>query len=215
MKKLFAIACFALLAASPVFADVTPPDQLAHEVSEKITSLIKTNRDAYTKDHKKLFAMVNEQLAPHFEFRKIAQQVIGPSWRSATEEQRTRFADEFRNLMVRTYGTALLKFTDQKIVYQPLKVADADRTAVVKSTIVRTGGAPPVAINYSFLKTDAGWKVYDVAIEGPSIVTTYQRVYAERLRQGGLDKLIETLAQENKNAEAGGASPTTTGGASQ
>jgi phospholipid transport system substrate-binding protein len=182
------------------------PDQTAREVTDKIIGLIKQNRDAYSKDYKKLYAMVNENLLPYFDFRKVAQQVLGPEWRRANDEQRKRFTEEFRDLLVRTYATALLKYTDEKIVYAPLKIAPGDRQTVVKSTIQRSGGAPPVAINYSFYKPEgSGWKIYDMAIEGPSVVTTYKGVYADRLHKQNLDQLIESLAQENKRAAAGGA----------
>jgi len=197
-RLMAALLCVATVSVS-AHAE-TMPDQTAREVTDKIIALIKANRDTYAKDYKKLYAMVDTNLLPHFDFRKVAQQVVGPTWRQASEEQRVRFTAEFRELMVRTYGTALLKYTDEEIVYLPLKIVPGDRTTVVRSQIKRSGGAPPIAINYSFIKQDAGWKVYDMAIEGPSIVTTYQRVYAERLQKGGLDALIASLAKENAQA---------------
>lgn len=207
MKRLMtAVATVLVLAPALPAAAETAPDQIAREVTDKIVALIKANRDAYARDFKKLYAMVDENLLPHFDFRKIAQQVLGPTWRSASAEQREKFTKEFRDLMVRTYGTALLKYTDEQIVYQPLRSGASDRIAVVRSTVQRSGGAPPIAINYSFFKTDSNWKVYDMSIEGPSIVTTYQRVYAERLQKDNLDAVIANLADENKRALSG-ASP--------
>ncbi len=206
MKRFIAAAmlAFTIVGATAVRAEALP-DQTAREVTDEIVKLIKANHDAYSKDYKKLYAMVDQNLLPHFDFRKMAQQVLGPAWRSASEEQRTRFTAEFRDLLVRTYATALLKYTNEEIVYQPLKLAAGDQIATVKSTIRRGGGAPPIAINYSFFHRDNGWKIYDMAIEGPSIVTTYQRVYSERLQKQSIDQLIETLAQENKRASAGSA----------
>jgi phospholipid transport system substrate-binding protein len=202
MKRLLTAVSLVIALTASAFAE-TLPDQTAREVTDKIIALIKSNRDTYSKDYKKLYAMVDQHLLPHFDFRKVAQQVLGPTWRSATAGQRDQFTAEFRELMVRTYGTALLKYTDEEIVYLPLKMVAGDRTTVVRSQIRRTGGAPPIAINYSFFKQDSEWKVYDMAIEGPSIVTTYQRVYAERLQKEGLDMLIANLAKENQQALAG------------
>lgn len=202
MKRLMAALLCVLMLPAGALAEKLP-DQTAREVTDKIIGLIKANRAVYAADYKKLYGMVDENLLPHFDFRKVAQQVVGPTWRQASEEQRARFTAEFRELLVRTYGTALLKYTDEEIVYLPLKIVPGDRTAVVRSQIKRSGGAPPIAINYSFFKNDAGWKVYDMAIEGPSIVTTYQRVYAERLQKEGLDALIASLAKENRQALVG------------
>jgi phospholipid transport system substrate-binding protein len=204
MKRLIAMTVFVLAGfLSATHADVPPPDQTAREVTDRIVKLIQDNREAYKKDYARLYAMVDENLLPHFDFRRVSQQVLGPAWRNASEEQRTRFTAEFRDLLVRTYATALLKYNDEKIVYQPLRIAPGDRTAIVRSTIHRTDGGPPVSINYSFYHRDGAWKIYDMAIEGPSVVTTYQRVYAERLGKQSLDELIEGLAQENKRALSG------------
>ncbi|HKQ30749.1 MAG TPA: ABC transporter substrate-binding protein [Burkholderiales bacterium] len=203
MMKRIVAALFVIAVSFPAFAEKLP-DQIAHEVTDKIIALIKTNRDAYAKDYRKLYQMVDENILPHFDFRKIAQQVLGPAWRNASPEQREKFTKEFRDLMVRTYGTALIKYTDEEIVYLPLKIPPGDRTAVVRSQI-RRSGAPSIAINYNFYKPDAEWKVYDMAIEGPSIVTTYQRVYAERLRKQDIDQLIAGMAQDNQRAAVGGA----------
>src|SRR6266566_3492686 len=169
MKRFVAVCVFlfAIASVAPTPAEIMP-DQTAHQVTDQIIGLIKANRDAYAADYQKLYAMVDQHILPNFDFRKMAQQVLGPVWRQATEEQRTRFTKEFRELLVRTYATALLKYTNETIDYLPLKIVPGDRIATVKSIVHRGGGAPTISINYSFYLADAGWKVYDMAIEGPS-----------------------------------------------
>jgi len=186
-----------------VFAAEVTPDQLSREVTDKIVVLLKANKNVYTKDHKKLYAMVDEHVLPNFDFRAMSRTVLGRYWRTASEEQRTRFTAEFRDLLVRTYATALLKYNDEKIVYLAFRLNPDDRTTTVKSEVRRTDGGPPIAINYSFYHTDAGWKVYDVTIEGASLVTTYQSTYAARVQHEGLDALIASLARDNKAAAEG------------
>lgn len=187
----------------PVYAADSPPDQIARDATDKIIGLLKSNKNAYAKNHQKLYAMVDEHVLPHFDFRAMSRTVLGRYWRSASEDQRTRFTSEFRDLLVRTYATALLKYNNEQIVYLPFRMSPGDRTATVKSEVRRTDGGPPIAINYSFYHTDAGWKVYDVTIEGASLVTTYQSTYAERVQREGLDALIASLAQDNKRESAG------------
>src|SRR6266566_716293 len=124
MKRLLAISVFLLMAfAGAAAVAETLPDQTAREVTDKIIGLIKQNRDAYSKDYKKLYAMVDETLLPLIDFRRISQQVLGPTWRTAADEQRNKFTAEFRDLLVRTYATALLKYNNEKIVYAPLKAS--------------------------------------------------------------------------------------------
>ena len=202
MKTIVFTVLFLVLAL-PAFADDTPPDQIARAATDKIIALLKENKNAYAKDHKKLYAMVDEHVLPHFDFRAMSRTVLGRYWRQATEEQRQRFVNEFRDLLVRTYATALLKYNNEQIVYLPFRASADDRIATVKSEVRRTDGGPPIAINYSFYHTNAGWKVYDVAIEGASLVTTYQSTYAEQIRRDGLDALIASLAKDNRVAAEG------------
>ena len=202
MKRIFSVLLF-LVVTLPLYADDAPPDRIAREATDKIIVLLKANKNAYVRDHKKLYAMVDEHVLPHFDFRAMSRTVLGRYWRSANEDQRQRFTTEFRNLLVRTYATALLKYNDEKIVYLPFRLNPGDRTAVVRSEVRRTDGGPPISINYSFYHTDAAWKVYDVTIEGASLVTTYQSTYSERVQREGLDALIAGLTQENQTAESG------------
>lgn len=202
MKK-FAFSVLSMVIALSVPAAEVAPDQLAREVTDKIVVLLKANKNLYTKDHKQLYAMVDEHVLPNFDFRAMSRTVLGRYWRTASEEQRARFTAEFRDLLVRTYATALLKYNDEKIVYLTFRLNPEDRTTTVKSEVRRTDGGPPIAINYSFYRTDAGWKVYDVTIEGASLVTTYQSTYSERVQREGLDALIARLAQDNKAAAEG------------
>lgn len=202
MKKIASSLLLMVFALSVLAAELMP-DQLAREVTDKIVVLLKANKNVYTKDHKKLYAMVDELVLPKFDFRAMSRTVLGRYWRTASEEQRKRFTAEFRDLLVRTYATSLLKYNDEKIVFLPFKQAPGDRTTTVKSEVRRTDGGPPIAINYSFYHTDAGWKVYDVTIEGASLVTTYQSAYAERVQREGLDALIASLTQDNKAAAEG------------
>lgn len=202
MKK-FASSVLSMVFALSVLAAEVAPDLLAREVTDKIVVLLKANKNVYTKDHKKLYAMVDEHVLPNFDFRAMSRTVLGRYWRTADEEQRARFTREFRDLLVRTYATALLKYNDETIVYLPFRLSPDDRTATVKSEVRRTDGGPPIAINYSFYRTDAGWKVYDVTIEGASLVTTYQSTYSARVQREGVNALIANLAQDNKAAAEG------------
>lgn len=202
MKRIISAVLFLALTL-PVYAADPPPDQIARDVTDKIIGLLKSNKGAYSKDHQKLYAMVDEHVLPHFDFTAMSRTVLGRYWRSASVDQRTHFTSEFRTLLVRTYATALLKYNNEQIVYLPFRMGPADRIATVRSEVHRTDGGPPIAINYSFYHTDRGWKVYDVTIEGASLVTTYQSTYAEQVQKEGLDALIASMASDNKQGSTG------------
>ena len=187
---------FAVLAA-----DAESPDQLVKKVSDRILQLIKANKEEYNRDPHKLYAMVDREVLPYFDFRVMSRSVLGRYWKDATYEQREKFVKEFRDLLVRTYATALLKYTNQELRILPFRASAEDKTVLVKSEIVQGGGAPNIAMNYSFYRSDEGWKIYDVAIEGVSLVTNYRSAYAEKVRAQGLDALISSLAEANRRGQ--------------
>ncbi len=176
------------------------PEELVRERTTKILELLKANREAYRKDRAQLYAMVDEHILPYFDFRVMARSVLGRYWREASEHQRTRFTTAFRDQLVRTYATALLKYTNEEIVYLPFAGKPTDRTALVRTEVHRTGGAPPVPIHYGFYRSPDGWKVYDVTVEGVSLVTNYREIYAETIRKEGLEALIASLERSNREA---------------
>ncbi len=199
MKRRVILLTLLLGFAVGVAYAASAPNQLVHERTDKIIALLKANKDTYTKEHKKLYAMVQEQVLPYFDFRAMSRLVLGKHWREASDTQRDRFANEFRDLLVRTYATALLKYTNEKVVYLPFRSSPDDKTVVVKTEVKPGGGGPVVQIHYSVYLTDNAWKVFDVTIEGVSLVTTYRGAYAEKIKNQGLDALIAGMAKSDKD----------------
>jgi phospholipid transport system substrate-binding protein len=203
MRRLFLVVSGWLLAVGLSYAQTAtmPPDQLVKTTTERILQLIKENRVEYQRDQQKLYAMVDREVLPHFDFRAMSRQVLAQNWRTATQEQQERFVKEFRDLLVRTYATALLKYNDEEVRYHPLRASPEDKQVLVRTEIIQKGGAQPVPINYSFFRTDAGWKVYDVSVAGVSLVTNYRGAYADRVRTQGLDALINSMAEANRRGQ--------------
>jgi len=185
--------------AAPAWA-VSGPEELVRETSEQVLSRLRADRDELQKSPAKIYGLIEEFVLPHFDFPRMSRLVLGKHWRGASEEQRTRFTEEFRNLLVRTYGTALLQYTDQKIRYLPLR-AEANATDVSVDTEIVQPQGPPIAVQYSLALTDGSWKVYDVVIEGVSLVINYRGSFGDLARDKGLDALIESLAKKNRKGE--------------
>jgi phospholipid transport system substrate-binding protein len=181
-------------------AAVPSPDHIVRENTDKILSLIKTEREVYSRDYAKLYAMVDQYVLPHFDFRKMAQLVLGVHWRQASDAQKDQFTQEFRDLLVRTYATVLLKYNDEKVTYLPFKLVPEERTQLVRVEVQPSAGGPAIPINYNFYQAKPGeaWRVYDVTVDGVSLVTNYRATYAERVKKEGLDGLIAALAKDNK-----------------
>ena len=102
-------------------------------------------------------------------------------------------------LLVRTYTTAFTEYANWKIRYLPLDEA-SDKKALVKTEILQSGGQP-VAVNYRMVREGTDWKVYDVLIEGISLLQNYRSSFTEEIaRTGSLDQLIGHLAERNATA---------------
>ena len=176
------------------------PDELVKRTAEDVLTIVKADKDMQAGNQEKLFALAQEKILPNFNFDKISRLVLGKNWTKASSEQKTAFQSEFKSLLIRTYATALSKYKNQTIEYAPLRMTDGAANASVKTSIVQSGGQP-IAVNYSLEKqADATWKVYDIVIEGVSLVTNYRGQFAQEIRQNGLDSLIKKLADKNKAA---------------
>lgn len=213
MKRFGVLLAVVLGIAMPAAGADVPPDQLVRERTGRIIELLKANKDAYARDHKKLYAMVNEQVLPYFDFRAMSRLVLGRHWREASDDQRERFTTEFRDLLVRTYATALLKYTNEQVLYLPFRSSPGEKTATVKTEVKQAGGGPNIPIHYSFYLTDASWKVFDVTIDGVSLVTTYRGTYAEKIKNEGMDALIAGMKKTEKEDAIGKARSQKPGGA--
>ncbi len=181
-------------------SEIRLPDKVVSETTAQIIDLLKANRDAYTEDHEKLYAMVHQHIAPLFDFKVITKLVLARHYKKASAEQRVQFADGFRDRLIRTYATALLKYQDEEFVFHPLSAKPEDRRVIIKTEFKRRDGGPNVSVNFRFFKGKNDWKAYDVSIEGVSMVTNYRSVYASQIKREGLDAVIEKLSQANKQA---------------
>lgn len=173
------------------------PQQLVKDTADSVTARVKAERELLRKDSARLHQLVDELIIPHFDFARMSQWVLGKYWRSSDEAQRARFVDEFQQLLIRTYATALLEYADREIHYLPVR-ADDQATVVTVRTEVEQPGSSVVPINYRMHIKDNEWKVVDVSVDGVSLVSTYRASFASEIRKSGIDGLIESL--ETKNA---------------
>ncbi|MCL4800788.1 MAG: ABC transporter substrate-binding protein [Burkholderiales bacterium] len=185
---------------APASAQSEPPDTLVQRVAGEVLEIVKRDKDIQAGDRQKVIALVEERVLPHFDFERMTALAMGINWRKASAEQRSRLVDEFRTLLVRTYSTALTNYRDQTIEYRPLRAQPGDTDVTVRSQ-VRQAGTEPIGIDYSLAKTDAGWKVYDVTVAGVSLVTTYRETFAQEVRKAGVDGLIKTLGEKNRQLQ--------------
>jgi phospholipid transport system substrate-binding protein len=178
-------------------ADLSAPDALARSVTDEVLRIIRADKEVQAGNQKKVVEVIETKVAPHFEFTSMTRLALGRNWSQASAEQKKALTQEFRMLLVRTYTTAFTQYKDQVIEYRPLRLAPDETDVVVKSIIKQSSGQP-VTVDYRMEKTAGGWKVYDVKIEGISLVENYRGTFNSEVQRGGIDGLIKTLGDKNR-----------------
>ena len=182
------------------FAQDATPDELVRKSTTEVLGMLKADKELAAGDPAKVEKLANEKILPYFNFQRMTQLAVGRSWREATDSQKTALIDEFRRLLVRTYSASLSQFKNQNIDVKPLKLTPSDTEVVVK-TLIAQPGAQSIPIDYSMEKTKDGWKVFDVLIDGVSLVTNYRSSFSTEIKNSGIDGLVKSLADRNaKNA---------------
>jgi phospholipid transport system substrate-binding protein len=177
-------------------AQAEDAQQLVVTTSQQVLGALARERELLGREPGRIYQLVEQYVLPHFDFARMSQWALGRHWRTATPEQQARLVVEFRTLLVRTYATALLEYSGQDVSFLPLRSA-LDATDVTVRTSVRRPGGTTVPINYSLYLQGDAWKVYDVTIDGISLVSNYRTSFANEVQQRGLDGLIQRLIERN------------------
>jgi len=186
-----------LLLSAVAFA-AQPPQELVQQTTEKMLSKLRAEHTVIEQHPERIYELVNQIVLPHFDFERMSSWVLGKNWRAASPAQRQKFVEEFRTLLVRTYAKSLASYSNQKVSYLPMRASPQDTEVKVRTEVEQPGGLP-IPIDYDlYLNKDGEWKVYDVTIDGVSLVTNYRTTFATQVRQNGLDKLIATLSDRNR-----------------
>ena len=202
LKQFWLLALASTLLFSPLQAEPTPPNILLETASREMISAINANHEKIKTDPSIVNGLVEEILMPHIDFIAASQWVLGKYWRSASKEQKLEFIRQFRTLLLRFYSTALSEYLttntvkEDMFVFLPLRGDTANKQVTVTSEIHAPSGSI-IPVKYNMHLTNRGWKVYDVSIEGVSMVTTYRTSFAAEIKQKGLDGLIASLTAQN------------------
>ena len=142
-------------------------------------------------------------MLPYIDFEEATRLAVGRAWAKATPEQKKKLVSEFRNMLVRTYSNAIGEYQGQTLKVLPSRGKQDPQDTTVRTQFVRAG-APPLPIDFQMRKADSTWKVYDIAVEGVSLVLTYRSEFDAVVKQDGIDGLLKRLAQKNTPAAIGG-----------
>jgi phospholipid transport system substrate-binding protein len=193
----FALLLLSALSAPFSLAEDVAPDALLKTVTVEVIAIIRQDKDIQAGNPVKVAEVVETRILPLFDFTRMTQLAVARNWRTATPEQQKALTKEFRTLLVRTYSTALSSYRDQVIEFKPLRAASGATEVTVRS-VMKQPGMEPLAMDYDMEKLTADWKVYDIKIDGISLITTYRETFAGKVRDGGVEGLIKSLTDKNR-----------------
>ena len=195
MKPLALVLSFLL--SIPAFAqEIVGPEELVKKVTADVLDSVKSDKQLQAGDRKKALAMAEQKIIPHVDFREAALLATGKSWHTATTAQQTQIVNEFRSMLVRIYSNAIDVYRGQTMRVLPVRLAPGAAEVTVRNQYL-SQGRPPVPVEYAMKKTPEGWKIYDISVEGVSLVLTYRAEFESITRVSGIAGLIKRLQEKN------------------
>ncbi len=203
LKSIFTILGLGLFLFAPgVQADIESPVALLERTSEQVLKILREEHETLVNDPERVYQIVDQYILPHLDEVTMAKLALGKNWRKASREQKLAFIEEFKHLLIKTYSKSLTEFRDQKIRYFPVKLAPDTRKTSVKAEVIQPGG-PSIPLAYRMRVKNNAWKVYDIKVDGVSLVTSYRGTFTQEVRKSGIDGLLKYLRDKNHELDSG------------
>ncbi len=193
MRQLMTALLTTLVLATSAHAST--PNALIEESIALLTEKLDGRKEELAADRKALYALIDEILLPRFDRRFAAQAVLAKHWRTASDEQKSRFIEAFYQALVRRYADGVLEFDPDKIKVLPYRGDETKKRTKVRTTIALDDGSK-AAVDYDLVKRENGWLVFNVVIEGVSYVRNYRAELDAEIRSSSLDAVIARLEGE-------------------
>jgi phospholipid transport system substrate-binding protein len=178
------------------------PEALVKQISGEVIDAAKADKAIQAGDVSRITALVDAKVMPSVNFEVMTRSAVGPQWRSATPEQRTKLQTEFKTLLLRVYSGALTQIKDQTVEITRTQPVQGSTQVVVQSEV--RGKGEPIKLDYRMDKDKdvEAWKIIDVNVGGIWLVQSYRSQFGQVLSGGGIDALITRLVEQNKAAKS-------------
>lgn len=176
------------------------PIAMLKGVTGRVMNALKTNRSDYQSNPNRLYTLVNDLIIPYADFAEMSRWVVGRNaWNAASDSTKKAFSDALKNLVIRTYARSLLNYTDQTIEFMPLRQPVEGKARTIVSSIIRDGGKGNLRLDYRLVREGNSWKVYDIVIEGISLMQGYRAQFEDEVQQGGVEAALQKIRQQKGN----------------
>lgn len=175
------------------------PVELLETVTDQVLEIVRQDPEILG-DKTRLRGLARELILPHIDFETLSRWVLGKYWRQATGDQRTRFIAQFREMLMNSYLRSVTGYRDNTVRFQQ-RPGQPDGRALVDADISQPNG-PPIRAEFRMHRVESQWLIYDVAVEGISLVATHRSSFAREISTNGIDSLLSRLEEMNAKDEA-------------
>jgi phospholipid transport system substrate-binding protein len=187
-----------MLPAGLVSAEPLAPSQaVIQDISDKLQKAVKTGDKSMSYAYK----LANNIVVPHVDFRRVSSLALGKHWKRAKPAQQREFMREFKRMLVRSYAAAFFATEEWEIRHVSVRPGKGKQDVFVRTKVLRPG-AKPAEVDYRMYKKGGSWKIYNLKVEGVSLVTNYRTSFQREIRNGGLDGLIKSMKAKNETRTA-------------
>ena len=203
MKILVTTLLLLPLVLTTVYATTQSAEEVVRNTLDHVIEQLRFEKEDLVVNPERSFDLIQNRVAPHFDFPVMSRWVLGKNWNKASPEQRQAFIDAFKSMMIITYAKTLMKHSVTEIRYSPVQINPVSNLAIVKieiwtdSSNHTIGSDKTILINYKMHISNSEWKVIDISVDGISLVRTYRGLFASEIRKKGLDSLISKLNERS------------------
>ena len=193
LKTMVLVVCMSL--SQMMNAQTSPVPMLEHAADQIITAL-KENKSNLKSNPNIIYKAVETHLLPNVDVAGMSRSVLGrQAWNKATQAEREAFSRAFTRLVIRTYSSPLAQYTDETVQFLPLRGSVNSRFIRVNSVIVRSQGQN-IPLSYSLVSKNGQWKIYDLSVEGVSLLQSFRSQFAQALQHTSINEVIKEMQKK-------------------
>lgn len=202
IKKTLCLAIISFFACTLLYMNTanaaSDPEAMLQSVADQLIAKLKENQTSLSQNPSLVYSLATEIVVPHASIDEMSKRVLPPQvWNKATPSQRSEFEAEFTTLLVRTYASALAEYKDQTIHFKPIRGGYEGKNNIQVQSVIERSDGPSISVNYRLILQGSQWKLYDLIVEGVSLIESFRSQFADELSHGNMDSVIQNLKQHN------------------
>lgn len=184
------------LSLSQVMCAQSSPVPMLEKSANQIIATLKANKSSLKSNPNIIYRAVEANFLPNVDVTGMSRSVLGrQAWQKASAAQKSEFSKAFTQLVIRTYSSPLAQYSDETVQFLPLRGSLNNRFLRINSVIVRSAGQN-IPLSYSLISKDGQWKIYDISVEGVSLLQSFRSQFAQVLQNSNINEVIKQMQQK-------------------